>query len=256
MQLLESFARITGAGNQIIYSTHSHYMINPDWLDQAFIVSNAAIDYDKAYQNDNVEAKTDISATRYRGFVGEHPDKVTYFQPVLDKLDVAPSRLDLVKKSVLVEGKGDYRLLEYISRFGVGKERDFSIVPTRGASGMDELLGLFLGWSVPFVVCLDDDKEGKIAQKRYIEEWGLPNAVVLTLADVHADLKGKRVEDILDDADRETVCKHFDVSKISKNQIGLFFSEMLAREEKIEISNKAIERVAAFQTAVENAFDA
>jgi predicted ATP-dependent endonuclease of OLD family len=254
MQLLESFSRITGAGNQIIYSTHSHYMINPDWLDQAFIVSNAAIDYDKAYQNDNVESKTDITAKRYRAFVGENPDKVTYFQPVLDKLDVAPSRLDLVKKSVLVEGKGDYRILEYISRFGVGSKRDFAIVPTRGAAGMDELVGLFLGWSVPFVICLDDDREGQAARKRYIEEWGLPADTVLTLADVDSELSGKRIEDILEPDDVQIVRQHFGVPKVSKSQIGLFFSEKLARSESTELSKKAIERVKAFQAAVEKAF--
>ena len=63
---------------------------------------------------------------------------------------------------------------------------------------MDELIGLFLGWSVPFVICLDDDKEGQAAQKTYIQDWGLPKEQVLTLANVHEDLKGKRVEDILD----------------------------------------------------------
>jgi hypothetical protein len=119
---------------------------------------------------------------------------------------------------------------------------------------MDELVGLFLGWSVPFVICLDDDKEGKIAQKRYTKEWGLPPSAVLTLADVYPDMVGKRVEDILDVADQDAVCKHFGVTKVSKTQIGLFFSEMLAREEKIDLSDKAVERVRGFQTAVEKAF--
>ena len=229
-------------------------MINPDWLDQAFIVSNAAIDYDIAYQNDNVEAKTDIRAKRYRSFVGENPDKVTYFQPVLDKLDVAPSRLDLVKPSVLVEGKGDYRILQYIMRFGLKKNTSYSIVPTRGATGMDELIGLFLGWSVPFVICLDDDKEGRAAQKTYVEEWGLSERKVLTLADIDEELRGKRIEDVLDENDRALVAAHFGTKEVTKSQIGLYFSEMLAREEEVQISDVALRRLKSFHSTVGKAF--
>jgi predicted ATPase len=44
-QLLESFPKIASRGNQIMYSTHSHYLINPTWLDQAFIISNSAMAY-------------------------------------------------------------------------------------------------------------------------------------------------------------------------------------------------------------------
>lgn len=92
MQLLESFRRISDDGNQILYSTHSHYLINPDWLEQAFIVSNSAIDYDRAYQNDNVGAKTNISAEKYRAFVGKNPDKITWqLYTLLSKPDAAYS---------------------------------------------------------------------------------------------------------------------------------------------------------------------
>lgn len=253
MQLLESFARITQAGNQIVYSTHSHYMINPDWLDQAFIVSNSAIDYDMAYQSENVGSKTSIEAIRYRAFVGENPDKVTYFQPVIDKLDVAPSRLDLIKSSVVVEGKGDYRILEYISRVCLNLSRDYAIVPTRGAAGMDELIGLFLGWSVPFAICLDDDKEGRTAQKKYVQEWGLADSKVFTLGNVHESLAGKRIEGILEPQDIEVIKAHFESKTVSKGQIGLFFAEMLSRNEKVALSSAAILRVQKFDESVRGA---
>lgn len=46
MQLLDNLSKIATNGNKILYSTHSHYLINPSWLDQAYIVSNKAIDYD------------------------------------------------------------------------------------------------------------------------------------------------------------------------------------------------------------------
>lgn len=250
MQLLESFRRISEDGNQIIYSTHSHYLINPEWLDQAFIVSNAAIDYDTAYQNDNVEAKTSISSEKYKSFVGRNPDKVTYFQPVLDKLDVAPSKLDLTRPSVVVEGKGDYRVIEALRRQLCKDFTSYSVVPTRGATGMDELIGLFLGWSVPFVICLDDDSEGRAACVKYRKEWSLPESGVFTLGDVHPSLKGKVIEGILSDAEKAAIREHFGVTKLTKGQIGLYFSEALASGHKIEASEETAERVRAFDARV------
>ena len=238
MQLLESFRRITDRGNQIIYSTHSHYMINPDWLDQAFIVANAAIDYGKAYQNDNVEANTRIWLERYRTFVGQNPDKVTYFQPVLDKLDVVPSRFDVLKKSVLLEGKGDYRIVEYVQSVISKIDRAYALVPTRGATGMQELLGIFLGWSVDFVICLDDDKEGRRAREVYRSEWGLPDERVFTLGDLSGSYKNCRIEGLLDAADIALISKHYGVDKPTKGQIGLYFSEMLSTRTEVEISEK------------------
>ena len=103
-QLLNSFPRIASRGNHIIYSTHSHYLINPDWLDQAYIVSNAAMPYNDVSEKPPAGSRqTSISAERYRSFVGSNPDKTTYFQPVLDRLQVVPSRLDSMRPSVLVE---------------------------------------------------------------------------------------------------------------------------------------------------------
>lgn len=249
MQLLESLPRLTDNGNALIYSTHSHYMVNPDWLDQASIVSNMAIDYNDMTDSDRAKRRyTDVEIQKYRQFVGENPDKVTYFQPVLDKLNVAPSRLDLVKPSVLVEGKGDYMILEYVRKVKLGVDRSFSVVPTRGAPGMDELIGLFLGWSVPFMICLDSDRGGNDARNKYIDEWGLDPARVITLKDLSHTLENKKIEDLLNEQDVKLIKKHFGIeTKPSKKQVQMFFSEMLARGENVSISKTLINRVSKFQ---------
>jgi hypothetical protein len=84
MQLMESLPRIAMGSNQIMYSTHSHYMVNPNWFDQAFVVSNLAVDY-KDVADSDMRARTrhtDIRVEKYREFVGKNPDKLDYFQPV------------------------------------------------------------------------------------------------------------------------------------------------------------------------------
>ena len=72
IKLLESFSRIANGHTYIIYSTHSHYMINPMWLEKAYIIENRAIDFDDKDEVDLFAIrKTDIRATKYRAFICE-----------------------------------------------------------------------------------------------------------------------------------------------------------------------------------------
>ncbi|HWI90453.1 MAG TPA: TOPRIM nucleotidyl transferase/hydrolase domain-containing protein [Flavisolibacter sp.] len=204
----------------------------------------------------NNTGETLITAEKYRNFVGKNPDKVTYFQPVLDTLDVVPSKLDLTRKSVLVEGKGDYFILEYGRRVLLNSNSDFYVVPTRGATGMDELIGLFLGWGIPFLICLDDDKEGRAAQKKYIESWGLPRSKVWTLADIADQLINKEVSGFLDKSDLEIIKSHFNLDKgPTKSQIQLFFSENLAKKQELSMSEFYVELLSQFEAKTRQALN-
>lgn len=252
MQLLESFGRIASRSSGIMYSTHSHYMVNPEWLDQAFVVANTAIDYENPGEDSLSENKsTDITVARYRSFVGQNPTKTTYFQPVLDKLEVVPSRLDLLKPSVLVEGKGDFFILEYGRRVLLKSKSDFAIVPTRGAGDMDDLIGIFYGWGVNFAICLDADKAGVEASQRYKSDWAMPSEKVFTLENVDVSLKGGRIEDLLTSADQKIISEAMGLNSTpTKSQVQLFFSEALARKDVYKLSDVFIGRVDKFDKLV------
>lgn len=249
-QLLDSFPKIASRGSQIIYSTHSHYLINPAWLDQAFIISNAAMNYDDVTERPAGARHTSITAERYRTFVGQNPDKTTYFQPVLDRLQVVPSRLDALKPSLLVEGKGDYLVLS----LGLQLERcdgDYAIIPTRGADHFAELVGILLGWGVNFALCSDDDTPGRRAVKDFVENWGLSESRVFTLAAVDSSLEGKRIEGFLEPEDISLVAKHFGCSGTpTKSEIQLYFSEKLAVTETVHFSGAFRSRIKAFDKKV------
>lgn len=255
-QLLESFPKIANDGNQIMYSTHSHYLINPEWLDQAFIISNAAMEYDDLLERPkSVSRHTDVDAVRYRAFVGTNPDKTTYFQPVLDRLQVIPSRLDALQPSVLVEGKGDYLILRH-GLLSLNTLGDYAIIPTRGADHLEELVGIMLGWGVNFAICFDDDPAGRRAVSDFTENWGMPKASVFTLADVDASLKGKAIEGMLEDSDRQLISSYFGISGMpTKSQIQLFFSEDLARGAKTQMSKMFLDRILAFDQNVRRSLE-
>jgi ABC-type Mn2+/Zn2+ transport system ATPase subunit len=256
MQLLESFPRIAMGGSLIMYSTHSHYLINPEWLDQALIVSNDSIDYaDLNSESHSGNRPSRIAAEKYRSFVGANPDKTTYFQPVLDRLQVVPSRLDALRPGVLVEGKGDYLLIAY-GLWLAGTTSDYAIIPTRGADHFDELIGILLGWGVNFALCCDDDTPGRKAVKEYVENWGFPVNKAFTLSRVNAKLEGKTIEGLLAEEDFDLIRCHFDLDrKPTKSQIQLFFSESLASSTTRPMSGYFQSRIADFDLCVREALN-
>lgn len=255
--LIESFPRITSGNNILMYSTHSHYLINPEWLDQAFIISNRSMDYDDLQPSGGQNVPhTDVVAEKYRNFVGKNPDKITYFQPVIDKLQVVPSKLDAIQPSVLVEGKGDYLILSY-GRFICGIDRaDYVIIPTRGADSYHEIVGMMLGWGVNFCLCFDDDPAGQKVAKEYIQDWAMADSRVFTLGEIDESLNLKSIEGFLASEDLALISSHYGIDKNpSKSQIQLFFSEWLARREKLPLSAEFMDRVLKFDARVRLALE-
>lgn len=251
-QLLESFPRITSSGNRLMYSTHSHYLINPEWLDQAFIVSNLAVDYDDVTNaGSGVRSHTDIMVERYRGFVGKNPDKTTYFQPVLDRLQVIPSRLDSTQPCVLVEGKGDYLILKH-GLFVVGiSDPGYAILPTRGANHFDEIVSIMLGWGINFALCFDNDAAGRKSCKDFVDHWGIPPDRAFTWGDVDPQLKNAAIEDLLSESDLQLVQEHYGIqASATKSQVQLFFSENLALKNKTNLSSEFRDRLKSFDKKV------
>lgn len=157
----------------VFYTTHSHHLINPKWVDNIYIVKNNAINYDLSDWRKDLA--TDITLTRYKKFIADNPNETTYFQPILDVLDYKPSNLECISNALLVEGKNDFYTLELVKRcLGINYE-GYQIVPSsRGCGGMDTLISLYLGWGKEFILLLDSDKKIDEAIQHYIKEWGEP----------------------------------------------------------------------------------
>jgi energy-coupling factor transporter ATP-binding protein EcfA2 len=81
-ELLQSFEKLLYRCN-LVYTTHSHHLINVRWLDAAYVVKNSALGSLNIndYMSNRVGAHTSVTATLYRQFVTEHPNQVSYFQP-------------------------------------------------------------------------------------------------------------------------------------------------------------------------------
>ena len=204
-ELLSSLELLTD-GSMAMYSTHSHHLINPEWLSGAFIVKNRGIDLEKEPLEDNfVESKTDIIAERYHRYVANHPNEETYFQPILDSLHHRPGLLEKIPNIVILEGKFDFYAFKYFQDIIIKRPKySLHLYPGAGASKHEDIIALYLAWGRKFIVLLDDDRGGKEAKKRYIELFGkLGENNVFTLADVSPDFNGLTTEDLFDSVERE-----------------------------------------------------
>ncbi|MBL1142613.1 MAG: AAA family ATPase [Proteobacteria bacterium] len=236
-KLIESFPEIAKDNNTLAYTTHSHYMIEPKWLEQTFIVTNRA----DAPTDSVIDALSlndeslDIRATRYNTFVNENPSLTNYFQPILDRLRVVPSRFDIDKSSIVVEGKSDYYVLRYAAK--LLKRNDLPLVPGLGAGTFGSLVALHIGWNLHMLFVLDGDEKGKLEEERYVKQYGLASSHIITIDKLISGVKV--IEDLLDDVALQVIENELELSsKPTKKNIRRFFQESLARDEIPSLGSK------------------
>lgn len=237
-QLLKSLERI-GKKCTIIYTTHSQYLINPKWLENAFIVTNDAL-LDSEEFND-IKC-TNIKIQRYRIFVNEHPQEVSYFQPILDVLEYAPSKLEICKPGIILEGKYDYYTLNYLFKVILNKP-EISLIPGMSCGNADTLISLYSGWGKNFSVFLDSDEGGKTSKKRYIDIFGsVVKDKIYTYQDIDPKWNKKNMESIIDNSEKLKIQQYVfpNMKKFSKKSYNKAIQELYMNFEKVELSEETL----------------
>ena len=227
----------------IIYATHSHYLIDPFILENTFVVINEIIEPDG--NNQDSPKSRDITVKRYRRFVSDKAPNLSYVQPVLEMLEYTPSDLELVPNSVFVEGKNDFYTLSYFNQVIFGKPADLKIVPGTGASQLDSLISLYLGWGRNFVLVLDGDKEGQKQKERYIENFGeIVRDSIFTLGDINSEWKGKEMESLFEISEKLRFQKKFfpESENFDKKLFNNAVQESLIKREKFNWSDATKEK--------------
>jgi predicted ATP-dependent endonuclease of OLD family len=227
-ELLKSFEKIATDGTKIIYSTHSHHMINPKWLGGAYIVENTALSQSEDNDFDFSSSPTNIKATKYREFISNYPTRSSYFQPVIESLEYVAPELIGTPPYVLVEGITDYYALKIAQKIS-GINLHFQILPGVGSGASGPLISLMMGRGEKFLVLLDDDEAGKKECARYKANWYLTDTTVFTLAAIDPALANSALEKLLDDGTINIIKSHYQsVSMPNKKQIGWYLAEVAA----------------------------
>ena len=249
-RLIESFPEIATGDNMLIYSTHSHYMISPDWLEQTFIVTNAADApggsvVDSAVLEDD---SLDVKAQLYRAFANEHPSDTSYFQPIIDRIEVVPSKFDISIPSVILEGKSDFYILRYASL--LSPKISVRLVPGTGSGTFDALIGIGATWGTKFVFLLDSDNAGIKERERYALERGARANAIFSISDFLVGVT--EIEDILDQEARAIIKNDLGKNKVSKKDIMRFFQERLAKRDIVPLGKAFSEKTEIVLSGLDN----
>ena len=250
-KLLESLKVIADGKNDIVYSTHSHHLINPLWLETTFIVANGKpADSLTVADPDTGMEDADIKAVPYRTFVGQHAEKGHYFQPILDKLDVAPSKLEATHQGVFTEGKSDFYILNWYKMY-YKPDLPLDFVPIGGATNGSALMSLYLGLCRDFVFLLDGDREGNGAKSRYLKDLPVSEGQIVQLPECLG--KGfKAIENTISQDMKDAIREKYGVSRLSKKHIQRAFSETLSGSNDLPDDKATIENLEKLCNALES----
>lgn len=203
-KILEAIEQLSD-GSVVVYSTHSHHLIEPTWLSGAYVVVNDSISEDKllGHFTEDIGAHK-ITAIKYYNFVSDSGSstKTVLFQPILDRLDYAPSQLEPIPEITITEGKFDWYTYKYFFEIILKSKADLNLYPGPGCEQHWDIIRLYLSWGKSFVLILDSDKPGIKAQTRYVEEFSnFVSDSIFTYSDVFK--KEIVTEDLISDTTRK-----------------------------------------------------
>ncbi|ATH80460.1 hypothetical protein CO724_04480 [Ectopseudomonas mendocina] len=234
VELLTYFEKMIACGDKIIYSTHSHHMVEPRWLSGAYIVENRAAKHDDVDGYDLEFLPAEIAAIKYKQFLDKYPTRSHHFQPVIEKLQYVVPEIVGTSPFVIVEGISDYYAFKAASTT-CDVTINFTIVPGVGSSSSGNLISLLMGRGEKFIVLLDDDRAGRDARDRYRKKWLLPDSSVITFADIDATYESWALEALLGRDSFEVAQRKLGLNKLpSKDQYGLFLAEHYHKAETSE----------------------
>lgn len=148
--------RTLASDSNVIYTTHSQYLIDKENLSNVYIV----------------ECRRFVKVFKYQQYLQGKKIETSYYQPIIDALEIQPFSLDISwSKVMIVEGVYDYCGFKFMFSDVLKKSVDFVILPGTGASGHTTLISLHIGWGAKIFVLLDNDNEGRQNQAVYLGKF-------------------------------------------------------------------------------------
>jgi predicted ATPase/5S rRNA maturation endonuclease (ribonuclease M5) len=256
-KLLKSFATLSKS-HQFLFTTHSHYLVNPLWLESTFVVKNEALIESSDFIDIN-HAIASITVTPYRTFVGSHLNQHFYYRPVMDALDYCPPSIGPETTSILIEGKTDFYCIEYFKTVYFANSFQLNLFPGGGSGALDSLISLLLGWGSKFIVLLDGDESGNREKSRYEEKFeSLVSNRIITLNSVLNTKEKVRIEEVFSEEDTELIRLQIFPSepKLTKRLLHKAIQELLASGRRLEFSETTINNFRALLSGLEQKYEA
>ncbi len=151
-ELLNLFEDLADKGNQVVYTTHSPYMLN---------TKDDGIHRIRAIEKDS-QGYTHIYKTAYDARLSPQNQQDT-LAPIISAIGMTlqdtfgPAK---DKLNIVTEGVSDYIYLYTMAKILKKNKNNINIIPSFGVSNCLNICNILYGWDCPFVVIFDYDKEG------------------------------------------------------------------------------------------------
>lgn len=193
-ELASLFNDLSTKGNQIIYTTHSPFMIN----------------YNE-FHNIRAVEKDDNGFSLIYNKITEFPrkskNKTETITPLINAIGYNMSLAigpNCSNKNIIVEGITDYF---YLNSYIMQKDmKNYNIIASVGADNIPAISSILYGWGCDFIVLLDQDTKGRSVYDK-IKDTNQPYFDKLVFADAKPYDKNQKfeIEDIFDEDDQKNL---------------------------------------------------
>lgn len=197
-ELLKLFEEFAKQNNQIIYTTHSPFMIYDEKIERTRLIVK-----DEA-GNSNISNKfyslpqgvTSVGATET-------------LSPLMISIGMNMS-YDILgkvncKTNIVTEGISDYF---YIKGYYVIKKSEIpNIIPSVSANNINNLISIFIGWGCKYKVILNQDNTGRKEYRRIVEKLKISKNDVIFTDGNRETINGKifTIEDVFSEDDKNKI---------------------------------------------------
>ncbi len=224
--------------SKIIYSTHSHYLLNTKSILNALVVNDSGRNI-KGY-----DYRQNIKATPYREFCSNKQNDITHFQPILDVLEYVENPFEQTNNIVFFEGKNDYYTFKWVFETCLGLEFDFNFYPGAGVQKYENIFREYLAHNRNFIAIFDADKAGMTSKAKYIKNISqeLENNI-FTLKDIKGDFDGFVTEELFTDIEKSDIQKlsFSELTSYKKGKFNTAIQELFINKDNFELSNETKE---------------
>ena len=255
IQFLKAFEGLIKTDNaMLIYSTHSHYL-----LDRRFVFVSSFVCRDRGIHGDRLtdSSNQDITAELYVK-MDKKSSQQGDFQIILDTLEYIDNPFIETGNVVFLEGKSDYWTFQWIKKiFLEQKKYNFGFYPGTGVDHHDKIFREYLAHQRTFIAIFDGDDAGQGSKKRYTRNVSceLKNNT-FTFKDINYNFHDFKIEDLFVNEDKLRIRQEmFPDSKIEevdneqdkdikerriKSQIDRGILKLFCNEQKIELSQETL----------------
>lgn len=188
----------------IFYTTHSPYLLNPEYIsiNNIHIVSNNSHNIHLQSYKQSKQGKSKLKNA---------------WQPVYDALKVNSSiQIDCnLDKVILVEGITDFYALKLFLDNKIN-ENNLKIIPCEGAGGIKSQIPYMLAYNVHFVILLDNDKAGNDTLKFIDKHYPHLSKFIIKYE--------QKLENMVEDLEKDIINTTIQASSIKDSWIPLYFN--------------------------------